>query len=356
MPRVIGEMKHYVWRGRNHLRRRWERARLEVDIWHSLSKLRKLKSSLAPGQELIAIGLIEHFGDIVASEPVARYIRQQHPDAYIIWIIRSGFRDLMESHPAINRVFIVSSITQYSRVLQKGPFDRVIDLHVNQKPCDKFGVTHVNTRGDARIDFRNYFFHGSLLQAFSKAAGIPELSEGPRIHLPKRSYPGVDEIAKGGAFIVVHPISNQPAKDWTIDKWIELLFFLSETFDVRLVEVGLRPSLSPLFPGLVDACGKLSLVELAELIRRSSGFIGIDSGPAHFANAFTRRSIILLGHLYAFTRYMPYTGFLRENAHEMLIHWDGPVVALPVKRVIEASDRVFGSVLVKKRPLPNRLN
>ncbi len=348
MPRIVGEVKHYACRFRNHLRRRWQRARLEVDLWRSLAELRKLKASLAPEQEMIAIGLIEHFGDIIACEPVARYIRQQHPEAYIIWIVRAGFRDLVESHPAINRVFIVSSIAQYSRLLDKAPFDRIIDLHVNQKPCDKFGVTHFNPRGNTSIDFRNYYFHGSLLQAFSKAAGIPELSDGPRVHLPKQNYRRVDDIAGSGPFIVVHPLSNQTVRDWTTDKWIELLRYCTTTFDARVVEVGLRPLLSPLFPGLVDACGKLSLVELGDLIRRSSGFVGIDSGPAHFANAFARPSIILLGHFYAFARYMPYTGFFSEHSARMLIHWDGPVAAIPASRVIQAADAVFSPVLARR--------
>jgi heptosyltransferase-3 len=88
-------------------------------------------------------------------------------------------------------------------------------------------------------------------------------------------------------------------------------------------------------------CGKLSLLQLGELIRRSSGFIGIDSGPAHFANAFKCPSVILLGHYLNYKRYMPYNGFLRENAQEMLLYWDGPARDIPVDVVEEKISKIL---------------
>ncbi|HEX2853335.1 MAG TPA: glycosyltransferase family 9 protein [Opitutaceae bacterium] len=71
-------------------------------------------------------------------------------------------------------------------------------------------------------------------------------------------------------------------------------------------------------------------MQTAALIRRAVGFLGIDSGPAHLANALERPSVVLPGRYRGVDRYLPYTGFLRENAVELVGQWDGPIASLPV--------------------------
>lgn len=44
---------------------------------------------------------------------------------------------------------------------------------------------------------------------------------------------------------------------------------------------------------LRDLTGTLSILESAEVIRRSSLFIGLDSGPAHLANAVRTPTVLL---------------------------------------------------------------
>ena len=53
-------------------------------------------------KKIIAVGLIEHMGDIVACEPVARHVRLKNPHAYIVWCVRSEYRELIDSHPSID--------------------------------------------------------------------------------------------------------------------------------------------------------------------------------------------------------------------------------------------------------------
>ena len=67
-------------------------------------------------------------------------------------------------------------------------------------------------------------------------------------------------------------------------------------------------------------CGKLSLIETAEVINRAQIFIGIDSGPAHMANAMKVKSIILLGKYREITNYMPFSGNFANGIDSKIIY------------------------------------
>ena len=56
-----------------------------------------------------------------------------------------------------------------------------------------------------------------------------------------------------------------------------------------------------------------AVAESAEIIRRAALFIGIDSGPAHLADAVKTPGVILLGRYLTWDYYMPYTGFYAER-------------------------------------------
>ena len=50
----------------------------------------------------------------------------------------------------------------------------------------------------------------------------------------------------------------------------------------------------------LNLSNKLSILSTAEVIKRSSIFIGLDSGPSHIANAVGTKGIILMGDYYHF--------------------------------------------------------
>lgn len=304
-------------------------------VRRSLARLQSIKASMRPGQRLICIGLIEHFGDIVACEPVIRHVRARNPDAYLVWLVREPYRELVAFHPELDEVLLVTCMTEYSLLVEAEPADEFIDLHVNLRACTKFGFIHRKRRGDTTINVSNYYSHGGLMEAFCKSAGLPPLTEGPQLHLPSTVRAEVDTLVPAGPFILIHASSNETARDWQTTRWVELIGSLASASGVGFIEVGLKPLVAGSVPGVVDLCGRLSLPQLAEVIRRSVGFIGMDSGPAHMANAFSRPSVILMGSYRAFDRYMPYSGFLHEHAKEMLIRWDGPAALIPVDVVAE---------------------
>jgi len=304
-------------------------------------RLRALRRGLRPGQKLIAIALTGDLGDLVACEPVARHLRAQHPQDYILWICRGGYRELPASQPAVDEVMIVTCLTEWWRLAAENPFDQLIDLHLHGRRCHWFHDAPDPRPDNPAINTGNYLQHGSLLAAFCQSAGLPPLSDAPVVHLPHEMSAAVKNLLPPTPYWVIHTTSNVAEKDWPLEKWRSVLPQLAaETPSLKFVEVGLEPTIAAVNPSVINLCGRLTILELAQVIRQSAGFIGIDSGPAHLANAFARPSVILLGRFHTFDRYQPFTGFFAEHAAEMLLQWNGPVAEIPVEVVLEKFRRL----------------
>jgi ADP-heptose:LPS heptosyltransferase len=311
--------------------------------WAALAKRRHwAKRSAAlrkAGKPVIVIGMVEHLGDIVATEPIARHLRAQHPDGHLVWAVRQPYRELVEHHPDIDEVLTVRCLTEWVHLLSVGGqlFDQVVDLHVPERFCDICNIRLRKDVGGAGIDVTNYYNHGCLLEIACKCGGLPVLTEGPRFSIPSQTVATVDRMRLPGRYVVVHATSNQDVRDWETGKWQRLAERIGQQLELPVVEVGLRPKVSGATAHYVDLCGRLSILETAEVIRRAEVFIGIDSGPAHMANAVGTYGVILLGHYRSYRWYMPYSGAYADGSNAHIIHGDGPAAtAIDVETVFEA--------------------
>lgn len=292
---------------------------------------------------VIVLSLIEHMGDIVAAEPIARHLRREHPDAYILWVVRPAYEPLVRSVPEVDGTLIVHCLSEWMHLCDNGLFDgeregdRVVDLHVIGRDCAicRRPMLRDGDRSGIRLD--NYYHHGNLLSVYCRAAGLPVLTDGPRIHIDDATRRSADALNLPPRFISVHCRSNQTTRDWNDGAWNELAARLVETHNLHVVEVGVDPAIALRHPRLINLCGRLSVMQTAEVIRRSRLFIGIDSGPAHLANAAGTPGVILLGHYGRYERYMPYSGGYGDGTDATVIQHDGPASRIAVEQVLRAA-------------------
>src|ERR1700679_72269 len=71
----------------------------------------------------MAIALVEHMGDIVAAEPIARAARQRFPRHRIIWLAKPAYAELVASYPAVDRVLTVRCLTETMLLNAAGVLD-----------------------------------------------------------------------------------------------------------------------------------------------------------------------------------------------------------------------------------------
>ncbi|QJW90731.1 glycosyltransferase family 9 protein [Spirosoma taeanense] len=298
----------------------------------------------AGNRPFIAIILSEQMGDIIACEPVAREVRRRHPDGYIIWVVRQAYVDLVRHHPDLDGYLVEKCPSERVHLLRAGVFDQVYNLHISHRKCKYCPEDPVNPTADQiGLTFDNYYHRGDLLYMFSQAAGLPALTADPKMYIPETIRRQVAALNLPDRSIVIHCQSSHVARDWPAAHWNQLVRWLLDTYDCPVVEVGLQPVVTVRDPRFRNLCGQLSLLQTAEVIRNARLFIGIDSGPAHMANAVGTEGIILLGQLFDFVEYMPYSGrYKRGEGITILNNYGHPCAELPYDWVQEAAWQRLG--------------
>ncbi|MCE7041552.1 glycosyltransferase family 9 protein [Dyadobacter sp. CY312] len=289
------------------------------------------KAELKKGQELISIIRTEHFGDIVAAEPLARYVRELHPNAYIVWFVKPSFHELVDYNPEIDEVLKEFCVTQRRTIIGTRVFDKVYELQFrNNNHCTKCDVFTDNPVAEARgINVHNYFTFGNLLEVFAKTSGIIPLKDHfpaddqPRLYLQDHHRIKADSLQLKKPYIVVHCQSNFAPKDWPADRWQQLIAWITANYGYQIVEIGLKSNLMINTGSYTNLCGKLTILETAEVIRRADYFIGLDSGPSHLGNATGTFGIILMGALTTFASYNPYSGSYGRQENALLVRKEG---------------------------------
>jgi heptosyltransferase-3 len=333
--------------------RTWNELRHSVDLmisyWVNKSALcRHLKKSgvSAAYRKVIAISQVVHLGDIVACEPIVRQIRSENPQAFIVFALHRNYRELADSHPEINHVLPLICVSEWARFASLSLFDRVLDLNVYGRTCELCQVPWHKPDGNFGITVDNYFNFGSLLSAFSKSAGITSPCDGPRVYPSSQALLVVDGLQLPPRYVCLHAGSNEVIKDVRPATWCKIVTHINNRWGLPVVEIGLKQLIITADNKVNRSLsGKLSILQSAEVIRRSILYLGSDSGPTHLANAVGTYGVITLGHYRHFRKYMPYSGDYANGIRSEILCHDGPVAEMSLEIIIQAVDRRISAVL-----------
>ncbi len=288
-------------------------------------------------KKVIAIILTQQFGDIVAGEPISRQIRKLYPDDYIIWIVKPIFKELLENNPNIDNIIEEFCSHQRKLLIESDIFDKIFNLQFrNNSYCSTCNIYVQNPEADAKnIIIQNYYFQGNLLTVQQKIAGLSIEDISPKIYIQEEQIAKIDSLNLPNNLVVIHCQSAQNSRNWDSSKWKELVNYLIQNTTHQVVEIGLASELYISSTRYTNLCGKLSILETAEVIKRADLFIGVDSGPAHLANAVGTFGIIMIGKLENFTNHIPYSGKYKSGENAIIIrNSDGPSSEIPVEKVI----------------------
>jgi heptosyltransferase-3 len=292
---------------------------------------RSLAGLKRSGRKVLLIGLVQHIGDIVAAEPVVRQLRELHPDALFVWCARAPYLELAGNFPEIDAALPVHCLTEWIILRKFLRAEHIIDLHVNGCACAICTIRLHKGEDRSGVRLENYFNFGSLSDIYARIAGVATTGM-PRIGIPGPACVAVNQLMLPERFITIHALSEQPIKNWPTGNWNELVRLL-RGLRLAVAEVGLQAAIGTedAQNPVIDLCGRLSILETAEVIRRSILFVGIDSGPAHIANGVGTPAIILLGRYYRYASYNPFR--LGESC--TILQSPGQISELSLERVFE---------------------
>ncbi len=155
-----------------------------------------------------------------------------------------------------------------------------------------------------RVPYRDDLHHAARLLLLARPNGREPSTDELRPMLA----PGAAEQAAVNALLgECRPddrrmIALAPGSVWGTKRWPyypELAAMLAEEFRVVVIgsetDVDLARSIQQQHPGAIDATGRLSLLESAELIRRCAALVTNDSAPLHLASAVNTPSLAIFG-------------------------------------------------------------
>ena len=266
------------------------------------------------------------FGDVLQSLSIAGKIYEKNPSAEVHWVTRSDFTTLLEAHPAIQKVHAISrksrlkDLWSLAATLSEQNYDVIYDAHNNLRShlLVWFLKLHRLLRGQRQsaiflrksqkrwkrfmlFQFRkNYFqmpFSGQrdLLEALQKISYDVTLPPAPQLYLnPQMDLP----VDLPKQFIALAPSSAHQLKRWPVEYWDELIqknpslqfVFLGGREDVFIEAMHQRHP-----QHTINCAGVLSMLQSAEVVRRSQLLITNDTGPLHLAEQLGHPAFALMG-------------------------------------------------------------
>jgi heptosyltransferase III len=306
-------------------------------------------SIIRRNKEVVAISLIEHIGDIIANEPISREIRKRYPSATIIWFVRKPYKELVTYNPYIDKVYTVYCLTTWIKIQEKIKFEAVYDLHFNGRSCNNCHVPLKKENVNDSINYTNYFNFGGLLKAVCLHNRLEISDNRPHMYIPVKIEAKIKLLIPNENYIVVHCCSNELIKDWVNDKWDQLVREIIGDLKFHVVEIGTHSNLNIESDLYHNLCSDLSILQSAAVIKKAKLFVGIDSGPAHMANALEIPGIILLGeYFFGMKNFNPYSGYYTYLENCRLIHSSDKVKSITVDTVIKSIEELlkFSSLVI----------
>lgn len=287
------------------------------------------------------VSCVESFGDIVACEPIARWLKQQAPKSTVHWIVKKQYHDLVAFNPNIDDVIDVDCLSDSIDICEKMSKSKnniIIDCHYDGRICSGTHRVHTN-KNNPHINEKTYFDMGSILETFCMSAGMPVLKSAPEFHL-KQDVLISDILPK--QYIVMHCKSAEKIKDWSDEKWNKLASDLMHK-GYHIVEIGMQKTIKSNSHKYHNLTHITDFQELAKVISGAMLFTSVDSGFAHIANCFKIPSCIIMGKYKTFDYPMPYTGFLRDNKEKYIMFANhAPASTIEEKDVLDNVLKILG--------------
>lgn len=250
-------------------------------------------------------------GDVVLTSAAVRCAKTQLPDVEIHFLTKKSMKAVVEANPFIDRFhYLDQDFPKLLTELKALHFDYIIDLHKNfrtfrlkralgipslsycKASFEKFLLTkfridrmpnkHVALRSVETLAPLSVTYDGKGLDYF-----IPEATPIPEI--PENFEQNFVAFVIGATYFT---------KKMPVDKMIELI----SKMDSKVVLLGGTTEaeegefIAKKFKNKVwNTCGKLSLHQSAQLIKKANVVLTHDTGLMHIASAFSKKIIVLWG-------------------------------------------------------------
>ncbi|MBI3004364.1 MAG: lipopolysaccharide heptosyltransferase II [Ignavibacteriales bacterium] len=268
-------------------------------------------------------------GDAILTLPLVQVLKKNHPDAEIDVVVVPRSAELFRNHPAITRILEydkrgqdrgVRGFLQLLRQARESRYDVAVVPHRSLRSA----LLAAFARIPARIGFTTSAGRFLFTESVKYRKDIHEIDrnlsllEGVNGKFEGRELPDVfpsqDDVKVIDRFLASSGITDgkkivalAPGTIWNTKRWLKERFgelsilFVNQGYGVILVggseDETLCGEIQKQVGGesIVNACGRLSLLQSAELLRRCRVLVSNDSAPMHLSVAVRTPVIAIFG-------------------------------------------------------------
>ena len=274
-------------------------------------------------------------GDIVLTSPVVRCMKKQLPDAEIHYLIKPQFKTVMANNPYIDKIHVLQeNWTAMIDELKAEKFDYIIDLHHNLRTLRiKRALKKIPAYSFNKLNIEKFVFTKLKWNIMPKVHVIDRYMDTVKPFGVYNDGLGMDYFIAPHEEVQQHdiPTSHQVgyiaivigASYYTKKLPVFKLQELCQKINHPIILLGGPEDaaegmeISKIDPiKIYNACGKFSLNESADLVRKSKLVIAHDTGLMHIAAAFKKQVIAVWGSTTPSLGVEPYYGdqHLTRNA------------------------------------------
>lgn len=281
----------------------------------------------------ILIIRLSAIGDVINVLPSLRLLRSHYPDSKITWLVEDRASGILTDHPDIDEVIIyprkkwqsnilkvnksfniISESLSFYKRLRRNHYDLVIDFQGNLKSAVMNLITGSGNRlGFGRGYCKEFNYLSTQYQAYPvgrkihrieknlsllKELGIETKFLRPELPVSKEDEEYISKFINKNAnpslpIIIIHPGTSKfgSFKQWPTLNYTLLADMILEKYEANIIftwgsdEFGaIKEIVKNMKHKAVPACETNSIKQLIQLIKRSSLFIGGDTGPLHIAS------------------------------------------------------------------------
>jgi lipopolysaccharide heptosyltransferase II len=284
-------------------------------------------------------------GDVIRTLPAVKTLKDHYPSSHITWIVEEPSRTLLESQPEIDEVIVfprkrwtegvksakglwktMGEARRFVSDLRKRQFDVAIDFH----GILKSGILCFLSGSLMRIGFDrksgkegNFLFSNVKISlpdermsrfqsnfALLKPLGLEVKTLNPRLHIPAKDQEYVGSFfdslppSHKGLRVAIHPGTSPKIsfKRWMPERYSQLadrlvrelkatVIFTWGPGELSLVE-NIRERMTE--PSVAGPATE-SLMQLAEVFKRCSVYVGGDTGPMYLASLVGTPIVVVYG-------------------------------------------------------------
>lgn len=260
-------------------------------------------------------------GDIVLSTPLIKKIKESYKDCHITYVTTPVGAEILKNNPNINEIIKydkrgahkgLKGIFNLGKRLRYGNFNIVITPHRYMRSSFLAWLS----RSPVRLGYDNaagkFFFTKKIhydktkhevekLLSFINSKETNDKRYDIELFPSKENIQKIDKIweekqIKTNKVVTLAPGSKWFTKQWPVEYFNELIEELSRDKEIKIIVVGGKDEMKlPIKKDLViDLRGKTTLLDLAEVLKRSDIVVTNDSSPVHIASAFEQTRVLAI--------------------------------------------------------------